>query len=314
MKIIKHLIKPLLGILIIYFLIAKGGLSPALIKQALLTHPFYIATALCFYLFLTVLAGFRWYILVRCGHNKIGFSNIFSLHMIGLFFVTILPGGTGGDFVKGYYIYRDTTSKKAFALTSILMDRIVGAYGLLLWGITGVFLNWKMAFYHPILKWNCFFYLTMFFILTSLIILFFSPFALMVLNHPLIGKLPGKKALKGLFDAIQVYRNYPRILLASLLLTLVIHGSIILIFYFTALGLDIELNIIKHGFVVPVLMMINGLPISPGGIGVGEAAAHTLYSLINVSKGGEILVFFHVFVIIVAIIGAPFYFLYRKKT
>jgi uncharacterized membrane protein YbhN (UPF0104 family) len=142
--------------------------------------------------------------------------------------------------------------------------------------------------------------------------LFFTPFAKRLLNHSFVEKLPGRKAIKSLFLAIQVYRSYPAVLLLAFFITLIVHGGLLLTFYFSALSLDVNLTVFQHGFVVPLLTVINGLPISPGGIGVGEAAALSLYKLMGVDNGGEIFVFFHIYVIIVAFLGLPFYLFYRK--
>ncbi len=170
-----------------------------------------------------------------------------------------------------------------------------------------------MAFTHPSLSWNSWFYLGTFTSAVFIIGFFFTPYAPPLLNHPGIEKLPGKTALKGLCDAVQVYRSYPVTLLTAYLLTLFIHGSILLIFILCAMSLEVNLPLTQHGFVVPLLTMINGLPISPAGIGVGEAAAEFLYGLMGTDKGGEILALYHIFVLITAFIGAPFYFFYRKK-
>ncbi len=116
-----------------------------------------------------------------------------------------------------------------------------------------------------------------------------------------------------LFEAIQVYRSYPGTLVAVFFLTLTIHGTIVTTFYFSAMALGVDLSIFEHSFVVPILMMVNGMPISPGGIGVGEAAAVTLYALMKVDSGGEILILFHIYVIITALLGLPFYLFYKKR-
>ncbi|MFC1585513.1 lysylphosphatidylglycerol synthase transmembrane domain-containing protein [Fibrobacterota bacterium] len=313
MKLLKNLIKPAIAIAILFILIKKGGIDLFLIKQAIIDHPLYLLSGAGIYIFLVTIGGIRWYILVKCGGIKVKFSTVFSLHMIGLFFVTVLPGGTGGDVVKGYYIYRDTPSQKGMALSSIVIDRIVGVYALLCWGIIGILMNFRLAFTHPSLIWNSWYYLSTFLAAVLIAILFFTPFAPPLLNHPSIEKLPGNKVIKGLFDAFQVYRVYPFTLFITFLMTLVIHGCILLVFIFSALSLNVDLPLIKHGFVVPLLTMINGLPIAPGGIGVGEAAAESLYLLMGVDKGGEILLLWHVFVLGLALAGAPFYFFYKKK-
>jgi uncharacterized membrane protein YbhN (UPF0104 family) len=67
-----------------------------------------------------------------------------------------------------------------------------------------------------------------------------------------------------------------------------------------------------HGFVVPTLTMINGIPISPSGVGVGEVAGEMIYKLLGVGDAGsEILALVHICVITMSLLGAPFFFFYR---
>ena len=313
MKIIKKTIKPLIGIVVLGLLIYKGGLDPKLVLKAFQDFPGFILLAFLVYVWLGVVAGIRWYIYLRAGGVNITFKKAFSLHMIGLLFVTVIPGGTGGDLIKGYYIYRDTPSQKNIALTSIVIDRVVGLYALLCWGIFGILLNMELAFNHESLQYTTYFYLVVFGIATLGVLTFFTPLAPWIMNLSLFKRLPGNKIINGLFDAVKIYRGYPKALFYGYLMTIIVHTSILFVFFFCALSLSVDLSIAKHGFIVPLLTLINGLPISPGGIGVGEGAASILYGLLDVKNGAEILALYHIIVILIALCGAPFYFTYKKK-
>ncbi len=314
MKLLKNLIKPLMGLVVLWLLFKGGGLNLSLLRKAFSEHSVLILVGFITYFLLTVVAGVRWFMLLRAAGINHSFRSVFSFHMIGLFFVTLIPGGTGGDLIKGYYLYRDTPSRKGAALTSIVMDRLVGMYTLVIWGMLGMLLNYKMAFAHPALRYNAIFYLSVFIVGTGGVIFFFTPWANRLLCHPGVDKLPGGKAIKGLFEAIQHYQRKPFILLSASLMTLLVHGGILLVCFTAALSLDVPLSFREHTFAVPVLTIINGLPISPGGIGVGEAAAEYLYGLMKCSKGGEIYIIYHIFVLMVALIGLPFYLFYKKSS
>ncbi len=312
MKFLKASIKPLIGIAIIVALVKYGGIEPKLILRALKENGHFVAMGIFLYLFLVCVAGYRWYVLLRTVKINLNFKTVFSLHMIGLFFVTILPGGTGGDVVKGFYLYRSSPEKKGLSVATIVMDRVVGFYTLLSWGMLGMLLNAKMAFSHPMLRLNALFYLGCFIGATVVILVFFSPFGGSALAWISQKKLPGEKILRSVFEAAVEFRQYPKILAYAFFLTLVVHGSILLTFYASARALGVDMTVIEHSFIVPVLTMINGLPVSPGGLGVGEAAAGALYQLVGVKEGAEILILFHFYVLISAMAGAPFYFFYKK--
>jgi hypothetical protein len=109
-----------------------------------------------------------------------------------------------------------------------------------------------------------------------------------------------------------VYRRNPWGLLPALLITLVVDLGIVLLYWFSARALEIGLPFTGHAYVVPTLTMINGIPISPAGLGVGEAAGDYIYRLLGVAKGGEILALVHICVLSFSLAGMPFYFLFKS--
>ena len=98
-------------------------------------------------------------------------------------------------------------------------------------------------------------------------------------------------------------------------LGIVVDFGLILLYYFFALSLGLQLPLWVHGFVVPTLTMINGIPISPSGLGVGEVAGEMIYRSLGVAEGGsEVLALVHICIISVSLVGAPFYFFYRTPS
>jgi glycosyltransferase 2 family protein len=77
-------------------------------------------------LFLTFL---RWFILVRAQSLPFKFTDAIRLGMSGFFFNNILPGSIGGDIVKAAFIARQQ-SRRAVAVATVLVDRVVGLWGL----------------------------------------------------------------------------------------------------------------------------------------------------------------------------------------
>ena len=62
-----------------------------------------------------------------------------------MFYNQFLPGGTGGDIVKTYLLWKETPDKKPGALLAVLFDRMIGLIALII--ITGVliFLRYRLA-------------------------------------------------------------------------------------------------------------------------------------------------------------------------
>ena len=311
---VKYLLKFALGFAAIWFLVHSGALDPALVGQAIMGHGGLCLLGLLTYAFLVILpAWLRWLLLIRLAGLKAPASRIFSLCMMGIFFNSLIPGGTGGDLIKGYYLYREHEDKdKALAITSIAMDRLVGLYALLTVAMAMTFINYNLWKDSPSLKLNSLFYAGVYLIFTTAIAFFFSPFSHRFLKHPAIFRLPGGGVLKSLFDSLLIYRQRPTGLLMALGLGVIVDCGLILLYYFFALALELKLPLFVHGFVVPTLTMINGIPISPSGLGVGEAAGEIIYRSLGVAQGGsEVMALVHICIIAVSLLGAPFYFFYR---
>ncbi|MDB5104535.1 MAG: hypothetical protein JWP91_2224 [Fibrobacteres bacterium] len=313
---VQHLLKFAVGGGAIWALIHFGALDPALVGQAFLKHPLLCLGAFLSYLFLVVAAAWmRWFLLLRQAGLRVGAGRVFSLQMIGIFFNSLIPGGTGGDLIKGYYLYKEHEDKdQSLALTSIAMDRFVGLYGLLCVAMAMTVINYDLWKDSPAMRINSIFYACVFLAFTSLIAFFFSPWSSRYLEHPRLHKAPGGRFLKSLSDSLMVYRARPWGLLPPLALGIIVDCGLILLYSFSANSLGLTLPLRVHGFVVPTLTMINGIPISPSGLGTGEAAGEWMYRNLGVAEGGsEVLALVHICILVTSLFGAPFYFLYRIK-
>ncbi len=307
--------KPLAGIFILYLLVHLKILDLELLAKAIHTRPLWFVLAAIVYFLLALVACFRWFLLLRATGIPARWVPSFKVHMIGMFFSILLPGGTGGDFVKGLYVYRENSQgQKMKALSSIVMDRVIGLYGLLCTGLVVTLLNFKLALSSPQLMTNSFFYLACWLIATLMLGVFISPLGFKLLEFFSRTHLPGKKAIATACEALHFYRKKPFILLLSTGLTGLVHVGIIFVFFFSSRCLGLSIGLKPLSFAAPLITMINGIPLSPGGLGVSEAAGEVLLRLVGLQNGGsEILALYHACVLVTALIGLPFWLAYRHK-
>ena len=66
-----------------------------------------------------------------------------GLFLIGMFYNQFLPGGTGGDIVKTYLLWKETPDKKPGALLAVLFDRMIGLMALIVITGTLIFLRYS---------------------------------------------------------------------------------------------------------------------------------------------------------------------------
>ncbi|PYK31989.1 MAG: hypothetical protein DME57_01475 [Verrucomicrobia bacterium] len=81
------------------------------------------------YVVVEIAAAFRWGILLRVQGINLSFSRVTGLFLIGMFYNQFLPGGTGGDIIKSYLLWKET-DRKAGGLLAVVFDRFIGLVAL----------------------------------------------------------------------------------------------------------------------------------------------------------------------------------------
>ena len=72
----------------------------------------------------------RWQILMRVQGMYMSWRRAIMLFFVGLFFNLFMPGYTGGDFARLYYLMREFPDKKKEAILTVVMDRLIGMAAL----------------------------------------------------------------------------------------------------------------------------------------------------------------------------------------
>ena len=87
-----------------------------------------------------LIAAWRWGVLLNVQGVRISLFDLFRLTLIGVFFSNIIPGSISGDLIKIAYLMRYSGDKKAEAVLTIAMDRLIGLGGLFLVAILSTLL------------------------------------------------------------------------------------------------------------------------------------------------------------------------------
>ena len=72
----------------------------------------WVLMAMLAYLVVEAAAAFRWHVLLKVQNIHLSVPRLTGLFFIGLFYNQFLPGGTGGDIIKSYYLLKETPDKK----------------------------------------------------------------------------------------------------------------------------------------------------------------------------------------------------------
>lgn len=250
----------------------------------------------------------RWQILLQFDGVQITYWSAVRLSFIGIFFNFFMPGGVGGDVIKASYLMRENSNNKWFIGWSILFDRILGLMALILCsGVTGLFFYSKLD---ESLRSG-------FFTLSLMIVICFSALVGLVvfvrkdkMDRMLKSHSLAEKALSPPY----FFLREPKKIALPFLLSLCSQAISISIGGFLIYYLNVAIPIWLFLLIFPFGFLATVLPISPAGIGVGQAAFSFLFE--NVAGNGEFgvlfITFFQAIQFIVGLLGGVFFIFYNK--
>jgi uncharacterized membrane protein YbhN (UPF0104 family) len=279
----------------------------------------WLLAGLAIYGVVEFLAGVRWVILLRVQGVTLGIGRTFALLLIGLFFNFFIPGGTGGDVVKIYFLLKETHGQHAGALLSVLMDRILGLIGLIL--LAGLIVAWRWDWLTSTPTTAQGVWTTLFILGSAVSGIAFSFIVTgFGLVHLLPARLPGRDRLAELALAYNLYGHAWRHSLAGLFLSIAIHVGYFGVFYCAAEAFRSDGVVIPSLgdliAVMPVVNTIAAMPISLGGIGIREGLFQIfLGQLCGVSEAVAVLVSStgYLLTLVWGIVGGVMYLLYRPS-
>jgi len=285
-KIILSTVKFVISLLLLYYIASKIDWTQALENLKKANYFFIFLTFLLIFLERVQLT-YKWNLLVWARGMDISFWKLFLINSIGAFWGLFLPSSLGTDVAKSYYLIKNN-SQKSISISSVFVDRIMGLLALLILNVFSLFFAGDL-----ISKFNIKFYgLTFFIIFIILLYIFQREKTASVLDN-IFSKFRFKsiseKVIK-LHKSILEYKNHPKTLIITFILTLFVHITRVLIFYVISLAYGIPIPIVYFFIFVPILTVVIMIPISIGGLGVGEGVFIAFFSLIGISINDSIVV------------------------
>jgi uncharacterized protein (TIRG00374 family) len=298
-----------------YFL-NKDGVDSILTKSPRWGYIF-IGFSLTFVII--IIGVVRWRMLLSTQGADVPFFQVFRLNFIGYFFNMFIPGATGGDVVKAYYIAAIYPDKKAEVATTVFLDRFIGLYGLFCVATIALLADFPGRWAMPELRLIIIVLLT---VMIGGVVFVFVVFNRRVREskwfRALGAKLPFSRVLARIYHALDAYRNRPLQVVLTVLLSMLAHVVNVLGNYFYALALGIDIDISLFFFLVPLALFINAIPLTPMGIGIGEMAYPFMFGLdvgSKAYKGASVVVaaLMHMGFMVWSLVGTVFYLQGRER-
>ncbi|MEY2500976.1 MAG: glycosyltransferase 2 family protein [Verrucomicrobiota bacterium] len=229
----------------------------------------WIGAAIIAYLCVELAAVVRWQILLKVQGINLGNGRVFALFLIGMFYNQFLPGGTGGDIVKTYLLWKETPDKKSGGLLAVLFDRMIGLIALIVITAVLVFLRYRWLTSTPATSPYVWVLLAVFgssvlFVGTTFVV---SGFGLM---HKLPHRFPGRDKLIEITAAYHLYARHWRATASAFGASLVCHLGTFATFLCVAYAFRAVISPVDFFAIMPIERTISSLPISFAGVGTRE--------------------------------------------
>lgn len=229
-------------------------------------------------LLVRVFSAYRWYVLLHDQQTAVSFGTIVKFVFISGFLGLFIPGGVGAELVRIYSL-SSLTSDMAHSFSSVMVERVLGIFSLLLLIFAGTVVSPTEL--PSFIKE---------FALVALISLFVFAFVLMnsiarKFSEQLLSwkyLRPMKAPMAKLYVCLDDYRGNLALILYSLLLGVIFQFSRIARVIILASALGINVHLVYYLIFVPIIVFISQLPVSFAGLGVREAGYVYLFQLIGV--------------------------------
>jgi uncharacterized protein (TIRG00374 family) len=218
------------------------------------------------------LMGIRTRILLSAAGVDVPIFTMLRLHYLGFFFNTFMPGGAGGDIIKAVYLGRQS-ERKAEVATMVLVDRVVGVFGLLIMAGTVVLADYRELRGIAVQVGTISLVLT-----TSFVLYFSATFRRLLRLEWIISRLPRADVIAKVDAALYGLRGKRGALFSALVLTVGLQLLEVVGVSFAGGAVGIQRATFVHYLAfVPIGYLFNALPISFGGIGLMEGAYLKLF-------------------------------------
>jgi uncharacterized protein (TIRG00374 family) len=301
-KVALFFLKYVVGITLIVWMVATGKVDLTVLGSLPATL---LVEALALTLVFTLLGALRVrYILTKQAIHT-GVWQCFLYNCAGTLYSAFLPGGISGDAVRAYLFMKAVPGHRLPILGAMVLDRVLGLVSMVFLGfIAACYMAINVPFIRPYLL--------------GFAAIFFTLIGGVALLHFIGGRHTHETtAAEGLVERIWAkltsiiaslrIHEYPaRALTFVVLQSMVIHLLAVALIYICSVYASSGLDFLRVFVATPIGLLVNAIPLSPGGLGIGENAFELLYKTIGGRNGATSFLLARVFLYSPALIGLAY--------
>lgn len=219
-----------------------------------------------------LLGVIRWRMVLRVVKIELPFARAARITLVAQFFNAFLLGSVGGDLLKAYYAARESHHRKTEAVTTVVVDRLIGLGTMLLFASLMMLPNLALIRdHHRLAAITGFVVLMMAGCVAVLAVAFWGGLTrLWPGARRALRRLPKGAHLERSLDACRQFGRDPGFLLRALFLSMLINVAVVVQGAVLCAGLGVPVPFTALLLIVPTVICISALPITPNGLGVRE--------------------------------------------
>ncbi|MGE0606736.1 MAG: lysylphosphatidylglycerol synthase transmembrane domain-containing protein [Pirellulales bacterium] len=263
----------------------------------------------------------RWYFLVRALELPFTVKDAFRLGFLGYLLNFVSVGSVGGDLFKAVFVAREHPGRRAEAVATVAIDRIIGLYVMFVLASASLLITGQLQSAGRDVQ-----------IIgrTTLLATLAGTVGVVVVLLPgmtngrfshWMGRIPkvGPIVVR-LMGAVRMYRRKLPVLLLAAVISVAVHSLAAVAIFLVARGLPGNAPTLAEHFVaVPLANLTGLLPLPMSGIGAREAAIDYLYvhltapGTVQAGKGFVVSLCYRLIEIAIAAIGVVYYLAARRE-
>jgi hypothetical protein len=237
-----------------------------------LIQPWALAASLLCVLATILLGVARWRMVLKVQGLDLAWGRATGISFVAQFFNAFLLGSTGGDVIKALYAARETHHKKAEAVVTVFVDRLLGLWAMLFFAVLMMIPNSGLLARHKELGAPALMIATM--LVGATVVLGVAFWSGLSRRFPRsrhwLRRMPKGEVLERSLDACRHFGKSPGFLLKTLALSLLNNVACVLQMMVLSAGFGVSISSWAWLVIVPMIFCISALPITPSGLGVRE--------------------------------------------
>ena len=227
---------------------------------------------------------------------------------IAALFNFCIPGGTGGDVMKLYYLAADSRGRRVEIATLIFVDRAVALFCMLSLVVALALLDWRLVWDYPLIG-------------SLVVAAAVGAVGLLVCGAIafssrlresrwyafIMDRAPLRRYLTRAADALYVFRENRAALTRAAALSVIGHLALLGVMNAAARAFIPDAPPLTVNLLALLGLLANALPITPGGMGVGEAAFEGLFRSVGYGGGARLILAWRVGMLTLCCLGCALY-------